>query len=379
MSRNRSIAVGLFALGLGFAPPLSTAAAAGSSKSSKSAKTAGGDKGKAAASASKGAEAGKAGEPAGAKADSYEALRAGAQAAGDLGHLLEPLYAECKSTTDFGRRQCEQIRAWHLARIKNTKWIAVADATALQSQPYDADAKTLTLNVLGCVSCAKPPTIAGAPRVVATAAPKGFEEGNVPIGLDLSSHDLPFPDAKKAAFWSDKVRPRLRVEYVFDVGAPFDAKTVKGVAITPVAHRIYNTCNGEVIASVPPSKEPVKLAGPRDPICPPADAPSDEEIEKAKQQAQLPDTLTRADIEKAMQPVQQRIFECGQEFEAKQGVARVKFVVTGDGKFTHQIQDPYDKGDIALCLKAAIREAKFLRFKESSPAVKIDYPFVLRQ
>ena len=78
-------------------------------------------------------------------------------------------------------------------------------------------------------------------------------------------------------------------------------------------------------------------------------------------------------------PIQQRIYECGEEFELKQGVAQVHVTVPGEGKAKMEIRPPYDKGDVYLCFKAALNEARFPRFKRVSPPFELDYPFVLRR
>ncbi len=240
------------------------------------------------------------------KPASFEELRAQAGAAGDLGSLVEPLFAACAAVDDLGKRQCELIRKWHLERLKTRTWYATADKVSLQDQPYDRAAKSLTLVVNGCLECSHPPVVAGAPRLLATAAPKGMDEG-VPVGLDLDSRDLPFESADKAKFWLDKVRPRLRVEFVFGVGQPFESKLAKGVAIRLLGHRVFNQCTGEVLASEPPSTDKIKIVN-RDPSCPAADAPSDEAIALAKAEALLPDTISRQEVIRVMSPIQQRFY-----------------------------------------------------------------------
>jgi hypothetical protein len=255
--------------------------------------------------------------------------------------------------------------------------VAVADGSALVAQPYDATEKSVTLTVTGCLACTRPPLVAGAPRLLSTKPPKAIEEG-APVGLDLGMHEVSIPSAQKAASWSKRVLPRLKTEFVFTVGQPWDAKTMKGVAFAPIAHRVYDGCTGDVVASEPPSQGKVQLAE-RDPSCPAADAPTEEEEEIAKAEAALPETLSRDDVTKTMAPVQQRIYECGEEFELKQGTARVKMVLEGNGKHTIEILPPFDKGDVHLCLRAALNEAKFPHFKSASPPVKVDYPFVLRR
>ena len=310
-------------------------------------------------------------------ATTYEGLRAHASPAGDLGHLVEPLFGSCAAKDDLGKRQCELIERWHLDRLKERTWYATAEPVALQNTPYDSTVKAVTLTVNGCLQCGHPPIVSGAPRLIATGAPRGMDEG-APIGLDLITHDMTFETADKARIFLDKVRPRLRVEFVFGVGAPFETKTVKGVGIRLLGKRVYNQCTGEVVLSEPPSSEPIKITN-RDPSCPAADAPTDEQIEFAKAQALLPDTISRMDVLKTLTPVQQRFYECGEEFELKQGVAKVHVSVFGDGKRKMTIAPPYDQGDVHLCFRSALNEVTFPRFKSASPPVEIDYPFVLRR
>ncbi|MSP62784.1 MAG: hypothetical protein EXR72_21120 [Myxococcales bacterium] len=299
-----------------------------------------------------------------------------------LARDLEPLYAQCGKESELARRQCETIRAWHLERIKRTRYVALADAGALQVSPYDATEKNVTLTVSGCLDCGRPFQLGGGPRLLATKAPKGISEG-VPLGLDVGDHEVALPDAKKAKNFADKVLPRLRVEFVFTVGESFDVgkapALVKGLTIVPLGHRVYNGCTGEVLASSPKSlKARTMPAAERDPSCPAFDAPTEEEQAEAAEQAQLPDTLARADIERAMAPVQQRVLECAQEFELK-GVARVQFTVTDDGKMTAlKVLPPFEKGEAKICLSQSLKSAVFPKFKKSKP-IPVEYPFVLHQ
>src|SRR5207249_3609595 len=119
-----------------------------------------------------------------AKAATYEELLSGAAPPGDLSTLIEPLFATCPKDSDLAYRQCETIKAWHLDRIHARRYTALGDQAALQSAPYDAAERTLTLTVTGCLSCAKPPELGGAPRLLATKPPRGFTDG-APIGIDL--------------------------------------------------------------------------------------------------------------------------------------------------------------------------------------------------
>ena len=79
-----------------------------------------------------------------------------------------------------------------------------------------------------------------------------------------------------------------------------------------------------------------------------------------------------------MAPAQARIFECGEEFELK-GVARVHVYLTGEGKTTVSVMAPYHTGEANVCIRGAMKEAKFPKFKSASQPINIDYPFVLRK
>jgi hypothetical protein len=315
-------------------------------------------------------------KPAAPRPATWEELSrdAAAEAPEDLGPLVEPLFATCAKDSDLAYRQCETIKEWLTDRLHAHHYLAVADGAALQSSPYDAAEKALTLTVNGCVACLKPPAVDGALRLIATRPPRGFSDGTA-VGIDVGFHEVSLDDAKKAEKWATKVLPRLRVEWVFTVGQPFEAGATKGVAIVPLGHRVYNSCTGEVVASDPASAKPRTVA--KDPTCPALGAPTEEEVAEAREQAALPDRLTPDDIERAMAPVQQRVLECATEFELK-GVAKVSLVLNGDGTRQFKVLAPFDKGEANLCIRQAMKLATFPHFKKGK-TIPIDYPFVLHQ
>jgi hypothetical protein len=322
-------------------------------------------------------------EPKGAaKPASFADARDSAVDGNDLSNVLEPLFAECKQASDLERRRCETIRAWHAERLRSTRFYALGDASSLVAQPYDSTEKTLTLVVTGCVACDRRPEVAGAPRLVVSKAPHGFD-GSAPIGIDLDIFEIKLDDAAKAAQFLDRQMKRLRVEYVFAVEKPFETTgkdPMKGILVNPIARRLYNSCTGEVLGQNLPG--PTKLGAKeftRDASCPALGAPTEEELDERRQQAALPDALTRKDIEAAMSPAQKRIFECGEEFELK-GTAKVSIVLSPDARNPKiTILPPYDTGDAHLCLKVALREAKFPAYKRATGQQKFDYTFVLRK
>jgi hypothetical protein len=221
-----------------------------------------------------------------------------------------------------------------------------------------------------------PPTVAGEVRYVSTRPPQRVVAGKA-IGIPLDNHQLPMESKVGADRFLERVVPRLRVQHVFRVGAPFGDEAgaaPKGVSIASLAHRVYDRCTGQVFASAPASVGTVKVTP--DKTCPKkgAEELSQAELSAAAQQALLPERLNSTQVEAALLPVQDKIHDCYVEFEELAGTAKVQLLLGGEGKLTQvNLLPPYDKADIGLCIKAQIKTAVFPRFR--GEAMKIDYAF----
>ncbi len=310
---------------------------------------------------------------------SFEDLLKDAIPATDLATMLEPLYGHCDAKADVPRRQCEGVRGFLLEHLRRHTFVAVSDSVP-DTTPYDASAKEIDMEVSGCLACVSPPVVAGEVRYVSTRPPQRVVAGRA-IGVLLDSHQLPMDTKVRADRFLERVVPRLRVQHVFRVGTPFGEETsgpaggtYKGVSIVSVAHRVYDRCTGQVIASAPASVAAVKVAP--DKSCP---KKGDEELSQAEmvvasQNALLPEHLTSKQVEGSLAPVQDKIHDCYVEFEELGGTVRVQLALNGEGKFTQIIlAPPFDKAAIGLCIKSQIKTASFPRFR--GEPMKIDYAF----
>ena len=93
--------------------------------------------------------------------------------------------------------------------------------------------------------------------------------------------------------------------------------------------------------------------------------------------ARLPATLSRDAIAQAMSSVQERMHDCHVEFE-QTGTVNVRLVVEGPtGKVKDaQVLPPFDKSPAGLCVKAALKAARFARTRNDNQEVKL--PVYLR-
>jgi hypothetical protein len=302
--------------------------------------------------------------------DSFEAALGEATPVADLTRLFDPLFADCTRDDELQARQCTSIRDWLVERMKGEIFSAVGDDSALTWAPFDPSEKKLELDVQGCLACGKPLSIDGKQRFATTRVPKAIKAGHA-VGLDLGFHDVTMKDEKEAAAWQKKMEPRLRVQFVFRVGPVWKSGTFEGVTFVPVAHRVFDKCNGKVVASEPPSaKDALPIP---DESCPEELTP---EQEKARDRAALPLQLTTKQINAALAAARDKVHDCFTEFEVA-GTATIHLVVQGDGNIeTLAILPPFDKTPTGYCIRSSLKGTQFPHFRGEKMIV--NYPFQLK-
>jgi hypothetical protein len=309
-----------------------------------------------------------------AQAETFDALARDATVVKDsaaLAEVVSPFFSDCASykDDDLAMRQCVSVRDFTTAQSRAEIFSAVGDEASLSYAPFDPSEKKLGLEVSGCLACARPLKIDDKLRFVTTRVPKAIKAGHA-VGLDVAFHDVPMDSDKNAAAWLKKMSPRLRVQFLFKVGPAWKSGAFEGLTFVPVGHRVFDRCNGEVIASEPPSEG--RATPIRDAACPEELT----EIERRRREdANLPDQLSPPDINKALAPVRRRVHDCYSEFEVA-GTAIVQMVVERDGKISQSsLQAPFDKTPTGYCIKAALQGITFPRFKGEKMVIK--YPFQL--
>jgi hypothetical protein len=266
------------------------------------------------------------------------------------------------------------VRAFLIGQLRAGTFTAFGDEAALTLSPYDSGEKKIELDLEGCLACTKPLEIDGKPRFVTTRVPKSIAKGRA-VGLDVGFPTVSQPDQKAAAEWSERYGQRLKVEFVFRVGALWKSGPFDGVAFVPLAWRVVDRCSGSIFASEPPSqgKSAPEALALKDASCP--EELSEEEI-KRREWAALPDQLSPKQINGAMATARDRVHDCAAEFESA-GTATVKMVVGQNGAVQAMtLLPPFDKTPTGYCIKTALKGLTFPKFK--GERMIITYPFQLQ-
>lgn len=307
------------------------------------------------------------------KPQSFEAALESATFAGgpaELARLVDPLFADCKRDDDVAQRSCTNVRDFLVQKLRAEVYWAVGDEAALVWAPYDPSEKKVQLEVHGCLACVRPLDVDGKPRFVTTRVPKAIKQGRA-VGLDVGFHEVAQPDEKAAAAFQEKMKGRLRVQFVFRVGPVWRSGGFEGVTFVPIAHRVFDRCTGKVLASEPPSAADAQPM--RDDTCP--EELSEEAQRKAAWEAR-PVQLTPKQINATMAKVKSKIADCGQTFDVS-GTATVKLLVDQEGRIEQlDVLAPYDKAPVGYCVRAAMKGLTFPPFKGEK--MTIPYPFRLR-
>jgi hypothetical protein len=314
-----------------------------------------------------------------AKPSTFEDALVGAEPVTDLAQLVEPLFADCKREDDLATRQCASIRDWMIDKLHEGTYWAVGDESALSWAPYDPAEKKIELEVDGCLACGRPLTVDGKPRFVTTRVPKAIKSGHA-VGLDVGFQELPQADEKAATEFEQKMKGRLRVQFVFKVGPVWKSgtgdKSFEGVTFVPVAYRIFDRCSGKVLASDPPTTDAKgalqAMAMTRDASCP---VELTDEQKKAEEWKARPEQLSPKQINAALAGARERVRDCYTEFQ-QAGTATVKLVVSREGSIeTMTLAPPFDKTPTGYCIRTAIKGTSFPHFKQEK--MLITYPFQL--
>jgi len=306
----------------------------------------------------------------------FEGLARTATPSADLSILLAPYFDKCTDKRDIDRMRCESARQ-HLKKTlpQRSYIIQVRDPAAVGVSDYDAKVKGYKLTFAGCVACSQPVTIgaSGEKRMVTLAPPRRDAE-NITEAVAIKRPNLQFDGVPEAKTWLKNVRPHLRAEFVFQPqGEEWSFGPSRGFAFKLLGGRVYDACNGDVLASTPPSTgQADRFAD--EPGCPRA---GDEAVSDGpKEDENLPTRLTKSDIDKVMGRIKGQVYACYQQFEVP-GRAELHFEVAGNG----MVQGIKLKGGLegtptGECVLEAAKNARFPKFKKDRQAFV--YPFMLR-
>ncbi len=332
-------------------------------------------------------------KPAAKSAAGFDELLADAEPVVDLAAVIEPLFDTCDSADALEHRRCAGAREFLEAQAREKLYVAVGDVAALTVTPYDPVSKEVDFEVQGCLACLHPPQLSDGKggqvrRFVTTRVPRAIKGGRA-IGLDLGTLPLVITTPEAEAKWKKqekKVVPRLRVQFLFKLGEAWSSGDFSGVSFVPVAHRVFDACTGEVFATSgasPAAAAATKVTAPAlqpgDALrCPaPGQDLTTEELAEKEEIAKRPALLSREEIERGMAAVQERVHDCHVEFE-ESGTVNLRLVVEGPSGRVKEVHvlPPFDKTPAGLCIRAAIKDAGFTKFRTATQEVKV--PVYLR-
>ena len=185
------------------------------------------------------------------------------------------------------------------------------------------------------------------------------------------------PDEEEAGLLAHAARalPPAALDRRLGVGV-WDALVVAAgvVLITSLGHRVYDRCTGQIAAASPPTTAAIKVAP--DKTCPRRGIEefSQAEVKRQEEIAALPERLFPRQIDQVLAPIQAKIHECYVEFGEPSGTAKVNLIIGNQGKLSSvTLPAPFDKSDIAVCLRSQIKSAVFPKFR--GEPMTVDYVY----
>lgn len=299
----------------------------------------------------------------------------------ELASLFWSQLSDCsKEDSDLRRRQCEGVRAARAEAVSGTTMVIEGDARSFRVAGFDEKKNELALELTGCIACTDPVEVAGGRYFV--VAERGSIEAadGGPKASDLYTTTRTFKNKAWADRWAAEIVPRLRSEYLVQV--PAKAKTWKGgtleaLRVKVVGFRVYDPCDGTIIAADPPSNPTSadKSACGENVMAGAEEKPEPKKDTKPAEPT-LPAALTTYMINTALAPARKAAQQC-----------YVTYGVSGNASFRITISDKgqvialQQTGDFVdtptgACVEKAVKAATFPPTRKKSTT--IDYPFMLR-
>ena len=323
----------------------------------------------------------------GAKPGTFEALLDRARAVQNLEPVLSPYLQVCGKGSDLAAVQCRAIRRRMQRKVRGELYSY--EASAVRIGAYNGTKLNYPIHVLGCLTCQGPLKLTWGlygghdQWYVTVREPRRFSvKGGKPQwqGIELTDHlargqkavTVPVGPSETDR-WEKTTGQNLRVQFVFAVTNNRWPRKLKadGLVVELKGYRLYNQCDGKVLASVPPSagKGPVH-ANPtcKGPVAPVVVAQSKTKI--------IPQTLGADIIRKVMKAAGPAIQECYDTYQIP-GLARIKVEVKSDGTVSKaKVLGKFSGTPTGKCILDKVQNLIFPRFKK--PAVRFTYPYYLR-
>ncbi|MCD6499405.1 MAG: AgmX/PglI C-terminal domain-containing protein [Deltaproteobacteria bacterium] len=318
---------------------------------------------------------------------SFESLARRAQAVTDLEQVIGPFVQVCGKTGSLRDVQCRAIRRRMQRKVVGKLY--AYEVRAVRVGRYDGVHLTFPIDVMGCLTCKDPIKLKwglyGGKKhwYVTTSVPGSIQHkaGHVLQwkGLVLKQH-LGRGQAhltvavgpSETEKWTHSTQPNLRVQFLFTVsGDRWPNRLGNGMVVHLRGYRLFDQCNGRILASVPAStglapKHANQTC--RGPVAPVVAQQSHRKI--------IPEEPAAHVIRSVMASANPAIRECYDTYQI-QGLAQVKVRVKNDGTVTRAVvQGKFAGTPTGKCILDKVRNLIFPRFKRSE--IQFVYPFYLR-
>lgn len=327
------------------------------------------------------------GGPAVARAGKFENLLKRARKVTNLERVVGPFVQICGRSGSVEHMQCRAIRSRMQRSVK--RGVFWYTSPAAEVGKYNGQGLNYPVQVLGCLTCKTPFNLrwglyAGKNKwYVTTTPPKkvAVKAGKTSFtGLELTDHlgrktkFLTIPvGPSETEMWERSTKRNLRVQFIFAMhGTRWPgALRRNGVVVEMKGYRLYNQCNGKVLASVPASSGQAPVAV--NPTCKGRRAPV--VVARATRKV-TPQTLQASIIRRVMRSANEAVKECYDTYQI-QGLARVRVKVVSDGTVkTVKVIGKFKNTPTGKCIKEKILNLIFPRFL--NPDINFTYPFYLR-
>ncbi len=254
---------------------------------------------------------------------------------------------------------------------------------AVQIGAVDEAKKAVPVSVRGCLACSSQIEAGGEKRYVTTKGATSVSGGAL-AGPELAritysgSTTRPFKYKNQAERWAKIVGSRLKAELVFRVppgNAAWSSGGNKGFAVEMVGYRVYDPCDGKMLASEPPSDdEPAdKTACAGGSIIIEDEKKPEIVVEK---EPELPQMLTSGQIKQVMQTEAQGPAQACYTTYGVPGTAELMIEIEGASGKVKQVEltGDFEETPTGDCIIKAVKEVQFPKFKKES--MTVPYPFV---
>ncbi|MFH0901352.1 MAG: hypothetical protein V2A73_12055, partial [Pseudomonadota bacterium] len=330
--------------------------------------------------------------------------------------LLWAVTASCsQAQDDLSRRQCEGVRAARAATIAGKAYLMRAEAGSFEATEWDPAESAQRFVVKGCLSCRAAVAISGEQRYLTTGSAVAVEGGAL-AGPELFRGARRFADENEARQWVENIVPRLRTELLFRVPlsiGSWSAGAVQGYAVDLVGFRVFDPCDGSIIAAEPASAAVTARAGGGCGDDRPgmagrttgtdgtiaaagtagargagggedgaASGTGGQDAQDARDAADeaasnLPERLASWQIAGSLQTARAEVNACHARFGVS-GLAKLTIEIASDGKVRNvTVGGDFRNTPTGDCIARAVKEAQFPAFKTPSMTIR-DFPFILR-